>query len=153
MNNRTLSDINSDLDKFYNIVRDMKDHRPRLYDTTLKFPAWRGTQKNSEKTNGRGMQVEDYATAVLADLAKFSAHAAMLNYPASALSEVTHKKNLVDISKRFTQYLKIYTASARNIKDQQFCQVLINDMNNIEKTLQKFVKNPGPAQDHSRGPR
>ena len=42
MNNRTLLDVRADLDKFYKIIIDLREHRPLTYDIFLKIPAWRG---------------------------------------------------------------------------------------------------------------
>jgi hypothetical protein len=136
MNSRTLIDVRSDLDKFYQIIVDIKEHRPLTYDKFLKIPAWRGETEHQGKVTKRGKQVEDYADAILA----FSSHVAMLQTPTqAALSGSTNKNDLVEISKRFSQYVDIYASFTKSIKNKAFCRNLSTDLHNINQIIQKFT--------------
>src|SRR5437870_3121539 len=118
MNSRTLEDICKDLDKFYHIIIDMKKHRPLLYDLTIKFPAWRGETGENQKTHSKN-HPEDYVEALSADLAKFRAHAEMLQKPSHLItSDTINKRDIVEISQRIMEYLKTYTSHTKNVKDK-----------------------------------
>ena len=92
------------------------------------------------KVTTTGKQVEDYAYAILADLAKFSSHVAMLQKPSEApLSESTIKNDLVEISKRFSHHVNIYASFTKSIKNKAFCRNLSADLQNINQIIQKFT--------------
>ncbi len=127
MNNRTLEEINSDLNVFYEEISDLAKINPRWYDEYLKIPTWQKDDK-----------IEDYLNEILADAAKFSTHVDIILHPDKLMTDENMQKDiLLMISERLVQHIQLYV-SYNTSKYMVRYQQLLADLKNLQKILQKL---------------
>jgi hypothetical protein len=134
MSERTTQSIYDDLNSFNSEVVVLKTRDPNAYDTFLKIPTWK---KNN---------IEDYASHIQGDIAKFFIHMNMLQQSDNLITDRSINETILStLAEELTQHIQLYLSYKNNTRYQS----LLTDLKNIKNILQKIM----PANKLSRPPK